>query len=349
MAERRSARYGWQRHPAFRVAASTPLGIALIVAVAVVLVWGTIVDARSGLSAALHTIYGAAWFQVLLALLVVSLVACVLKAAPFRWSHAGFIVTHASLLLVYAGAMLTIHLGARGVVRIVEGSTTDFYFDPAFVTCVDAVSGESADLPTGFEKDAERLRERYAGEVQAQGALGDVTVAIDRYCPDATPRGERAIRVRLEDGEGNTTSAWVRAYGRVDAALGERTLTIEYPKRVPLGFALRLDEFVAARYPHSTIPAAYKSYVAVEVGGETRRKVVAMNAPATIGGYTLYQSSYGTDAATRRPFTVLTLSRDPGAPVLYAGFGALLAGLIVTFYVSPALRRREQRQREVAA
>jgi cytochrome c biogenesis protein ResB len=348
MTEKRSPRYAWQRHPAFCVLASTPLGVGLIVAVAVVLIWGTIVGARTGLSTALHAIYGAVWFQALLALLVVSLVCCVLKVMPFRWSQLGFIITHLSLLLVYAGAMLTIHFGAQGVVRVVEGAATDSYFDPAFVSCSDPARGQSVDLPTGFEKDAERLRERYTGEVRVQAALDEVTVIIDRYHPDATPHAERAIRMRLEDGDGNATSARVHAYDRVDVELGGRTLTIEYPKRVPLGFSLRLDEFVARRYPHSSIPAAYESHMLVEgPGGATKREVIAMNAPATIGGYVLYQSSFGTDRETGRPYTVLALSRDPGAPVLYAGFGALLVGLIVSFYVRPVLRRREQRKREV--
>jgi hypothetical protein len=56
MTERRSPRYARQQIAVLRAAASTPLGIALIGAAAVVLAWGTIVDARSGSRMALRTI-----------------------------------------------------------------------------------------------------------------------------------------------------------------------------------------------------------------------------------------------------------------------------------------------------
>lgn len=460
MTERRSPRYAWQRNAAFRVAAATPLGIALIAAVAVVLVWGTVVDARSGLKIALRTTYGAVWFQVLLGALAVSLVCCTLKAMPYRWSHAGFIVTHVSLLLVFAGAVLTINFGAQGEVLIAEGGETGFYFDRAVVRCTDLSSGKSADLPTSFEATADRLKERFDGTVDAAtDALPGIRVLVDRYYADATPFGtstiqvsvpaqgidvsipavadpekrtpvegtahsltvvqlffdwkdneetggpdnalnpaarvvlhapdadfdlvlfarmpgfsmgehaapegvslvyryapesprmrdwqgaDSAIRVTTTDNEGHETTAWIRHYDCREITLGSRTVAVEYPKRVPFGFGLRLDRFVAKQYPHSRIPAAYESRLTVRPrNGPEREVTVAMNAPAKIGGYVLYQSSFGQDPETGRPFTVLSLSRDPGTTVLYVGFGALIAGLIVTFYISPQLRRREQAQ-----
>jgi len=458
--ERRSPRYAWQRNAAFRVAASMPLGIALIAVVAVVLVWGTVADARSGLKIALRTIYGAVWFQALLGALAVSLVCCTLKAMPYRWSHVGFIVTHVSLLLVFAGAVLTINFGAQGEVRIVEGGETDFFFDNAVVRCTDTSSGRLVEIPTSFEATAEQLRERFDGTVDvAPHALGGVEVVVDRYYPDATPFGtpeiraaipaqgidvsipavadpekripvegtahsltvvqlfydwkdneetggpdnalnpaarvvlhapdgdfdlvlfarmpgfsmgehaapegvslvyryapesprmrdwqaaDSAIRVTVSDEEGNQTVAWVRRYDRNEITVGSKRVMIEYPRRVPLGFALVLDEFVARQYPHSAIPAAYESHLTMKGGNAPARAVtVAMNAPVKIGGYLFYQSSFGHDPATGRALTVLSLSRDPGTTVLYAGFASMLVGLIVTFYISPQLRRREQAQ-----
>jgi len=460
MTERRSPRYAWQRNAAFRVAAATPLGIVLIVAVAVVLVWGTVVDARSGLGIALRTIYGAIWFQALLGALAVNLVSCTLKSMPYRWSHAGFIVTHLSLLLVFAGAVLTINFGAQGEVRIIEGGETVFYFDRAVVRCTDLSSGRSVEIPTSFEATAEQIRDRFDGTVDvAPHALGGVEVVVDRYYPDATPFGtpeiritvpaqgidvsipavadpekripvegtaysltvvqlfydwkdneetggpdnalnpaarvvlhapdgdfdlvlfarmpgfsmgehaapqgvslvyryapesprmrgwqaaDSAIQVTITDNEGHETTAWIRHYDCREITLGSRTVAVEYPKRVPFGFSLRLDRFVAKQYPHSGIPAAYESRLTVRPrNGPERELTVAMNAPAKIGGYVLYQSSFGQDPETGRPFTVLSLSRDPGTTVLYAGFASMLVGLIVTFYISPQLRRREQAQ-----
>jgi hypothetical protein len=457
----RSRRYAWQRNAVFRVAAATPLGIVLIAAVVVVLAWGTLVGARTSLDVALRTVYGAIWFQVLLGALALNLVCCTLKAMPYRWSHVGFLVTHLSLLLVFAGAILTTNFATRGEVRIAEGGRTSFYFDPALVRFTDTATGRSAQVGSGFEAQADRLREHYTGTVDARApGLDGVSLAIDRYYPDAavhgpsviefglprqnvsvtvaavvdpesavpikdtgytltvqkafydwkdgreaggpdapdnpavrvrvhTPDGDAdlvlfaqgavvatghrpppegvslryrflpasplmrgwqrinpAIRVTARDGDGHHESIWVSAYERGELTLGARTIAIEYPKRVPLGFSLGLDKFVARQHPHSSVPASFESHLTVDAGdGERRPAHVAMNAPATIGGYTLYQSDFGRDPETGRPLTVLALSRDPGTNVLYVGFGAAVAGLITTFYVSPVLRRREQARR----
>ncbi len=456
----RRRRYAWKRHPVFRFFASTPLAIVLIVVISVVLVWGTVLGARTSLRVALHSVYGGIWFQGLLGLLALNLLCCTLRALPYRLSHLGFLVTHLSLLLVYAGAVLTINFGAQGTVVIVEGRKTDFYFDPAFVQCTDASSGEAINISTTFEKRAALLQERYDGIVHARAnGPGGVSVLVDRYYPDASPAGtstitftipeqnvrevvpaiadpdkivpigktgssvtvertfydwkdgreagtpqdpgnpaaqivvhrpggdealtlfarfpgfsmrpeatagdfsatytyvsespellgweakDSVIRLTLTDEEGNRVSAWVPYFERREVALGARRFVIEYGRRVPLGFELVLDTFIAKHYPRSNIPAAFESHLTVrnQAGGE-RHAVAAMNAPAKIGGYVLYQSSYGTDTVTGLPYTVLSLSRDPGTALLYVGFATLTAGLIVTFYVSPWLRRRDRKR-----
>jgi hypothetical protein len=464
MTDQCGRRYAWQKSSLFRIMASTPLAIGLLVAVVLVLAGGTIVGARTSLSVALHTVYGAVWFQVLLGALAANLICCTLKAMPYRWSHVGFVVTHSSLLLIFAGAILTINFGAQGEVFIAEGGETGFYFDGAVVRCTELSSGTSADISTSFEATADRLKERFDGTVRAgTDALPGVRVLIERYYPDATafgtpeihvaipaqgvdvripaiaepearipitgtkytltiaqlfddrkdrtqaggpesalnpaarvvlhgpdgdsdlvlfarpqssstgdqraPEGvslgydyppqsprmrdwqvrDSAIRITLRDSAGQEATGWIRRYERREIALGSRSVAVEYPERVALGATLRLDQFVAKEYPHSRIPAAYESRLTVRSrNGSQRKATVAMNAPVTIQGYVLYQSSFGRDPETGQVFTVLSLSRDPGTPVLYAGFGVLITGLIVTFYVSPQLRRREQARRTEA-
>jgi cytochrome c biogenesis protein ResB len=52
-----------------------------------------------------------------------------------------------------------------------------------------------------------------------------------------------------------------------------------------------------------------------------------MNRPATHGGYTLYQASYHLDPGG--PSTsVLSVSWDPGQPVVFAGYVLMLAGMV---------------------
>ncbi len=460
-----SRRFAWTQHPLFRFLASTRLAIVLIVLIAGGLVSGSIVDVRTSHRVAMHAVYGAVWFQLLLGVFALNLICCTLKAAPYRLAHLGFLVTHVSLLLVLAAAMLTANFGIRGTVRIVEGERMDYYFDPALLRCADATSARAVNIPTVFETRADLLQERYDGVVHVHaGRLPGVSILVDRYYPDASPVGEStvtiaipgqrirqvipavadpdtrvsiegtdwaitiertfydwkdgreaggpeqagnpaarvivhrpggdvaltlfsrfpgfstqpepgqpgftatyrflpesplmrgwraenpAVRVNLSDDEGNRRTIWVRSRERAEVPLGNRRLVVEYPRRVPLGFGLVLREFVAKRYPHSNIPAAYESHLMVQrPSGQEQPAVIAMNAPARIGGFRLYQSSHGFDPKSRRRYTVLSLSRDPGAPVLYVGFAMLIAGLIVSFYLRPYLRRRRRGRREEAS
>lgn len=451
-------RFAWKRHPAFRFLASTRLTIVLIVLIAGSLVSGSIVDVRASHRVAMRTVYGALWFQVLLGLLALNLVCCALKVIPYRLAHLGFLITHASLLLILAAAILTASFGLQGTVRLLEGESTDYCLDPALLRCIDVTNGRAINVPTTFETRADLLRVRYDGvvDVCAKGLPG-VSVIVGRYYPDASPAGRstvtiampekgirqvipavadpharvaiegtdwaltiertfydwkdgreaggperpdnpavrviihrpsgdvaltlfarfpgfsmqpelgqsgfsvayeflpespqmrgwravnQAIRVTLGDDKGNQTAIWLRARERKEVLLGDHDLIFEYPRRVPLGFSLILREFVARQYPRSAIPAAYESHLAVRrAPGEEEQVVVAMNAPARIGGFRVCQSSYGFDPESNRRYTVLSLSRDPGAAVLQVGFAMLIVGLVVSFYLHPHLRRRRR-------
>jgi len=59
---------------------------------------------------------------------------------------------------------------------------------------------------------------------------------------------------------------------------------------------------------------------------------VRVNHPAFVQGYHIYQLSWGQSAdRLGRPvvYTVLQFIRDPGLPLVYAGFVALFAGVLL--------------------
>ena len=63
-----------------------------------------------------------------------------------------------------------------------------------------------------------------------------------------------------------------------------------------------------------------------------------MNRPVKYAGYTLYQSRYqpGRHGAT----SVLSVSRDPGLPIVFAGYIVTMVGMVVVL-----VRRVRQQQR----
>lgn len=99
--------------------------MTLIVALLVVLAWATFLEASRGRDYTQWYVYHSTWFLLLLALLGI----CVLSAAavrfPWKPRQAGFLITHAGLLVLLTGAVITYFYGQEGSVIIREGETAD--------------------------------------------------------------------------------------------------------------------------------------------------------------------------------------------------------------------------------
>jgi hypothetical protein len=76
----------------------------------------------------------------------------------------------------------------------------------------------------------------------------------------------------------------------------------------------------------------------VDPGGAIGERTLAVNSPLKFKGYTFYQTGYNPDDLT---WTSLEVVRDPGVPLVYAGFVLLIGGLSTIFYLNPWLSARE--------
>jgi hypothetical protein len=70
----------------------------------------------------------------------------------------------------------------------------------------------------------------------------------------------------------------------------------------------------------------YISQVRVVTKGGPK-KAIEVNRPFHYGGYYFYQSSYGLDSETHKPYTVLTVVSDRGLNLVFLGYAALFVGL----------------------
>jgi hypothetical protein len=97
-----------------------------------------------------------------------------------------------------------------------------------------------------------------------------------------------------------------------------------------LPFQLRLNDFIIERYPGSRMPSTYESRVTIldEVFGIEEPYRIYMNHILKYRGYRFYQTSYDEDEKG----SILSVSRDPGTPVTYAGYAILIIGLIVNLF-----------------
>lgn len=165
---------------------------------------------------------------------------------------------------------------------------------------------------------------------------------IDQPLEAVTPvRTSRmpAVLLKLTTGD-ESSEMWVQRGISRPVSVHGAPYEIRYGDRsTPLTFTLRLNDFRVVYYPGGRQPRSFESSITLAdpATGETREQVVSMNHPVKFGGYTLYQSSYNESGGAA--LSVLSIARDPGQPLVFAGYILTFVGMIVVLNN----RLREQR------
>lgn len=99
-------------------------------------------------------------------------------------------------------------------------------------------------------------------------------------------------------------------------------------EQISLPFSIRLMQFRIDRYPGTMQPSGFRSEVlVVEADGKVYPASIWMNHELAVHGWRLFQSSYRQEAG--RWATILSVSRDPGQPVVFVGYALLVLGLCI--------------------
>jgi len=137
--------------------------------------------------------------------------------------------------------------------------------------------------------------------------------------------------------------------GLVHLSEGETTAQYLQASRLrPLPFAMRLEATTVESEPIAkdlagatpmvgSAIADVKSTLDITCDGGKSRAIVGINAPIRVGGYRIYQV---TDPRHAAAGATLQVVRDPGLPLVYAGFITLLGGLLFNLYLNPWLNSR---------
>lgn len=105
----------------------------------------------------------------------------------------------------------------------------------------------------------------------------------------------------------------------------------------PLRFAYESRAATEGAVPRGPVKNFKSTLNLIEANAATRTATVAVNHPLKYKGYTFYQTGYNPDDLS---WTALQVVRDPGVPVVYAGFALLISGLFVVFYLNPWIEMR---------
>lgn len=349
--------------------ASVKFAVTVVVIIAAACVAGTIRPQWN--------VFYSWWFVALLATLSASVATCSVRrfatvrraTGSARRRALGSMLTHISILLILAGGVIRGVWGEKGHLEFREGETAAHFVADAGQRAlpfamrlakfeIETYGAEpAAEECTMHEKASEvdaccngllvawpekNLKATLPAKVGVEQAFGEFKITVLRYVPDfivdtktreVSSRSDAphnpAILVAVA-GPTYSNHRWLFAkfpdfvmHNKDAPAAGPSPLEMVYqnhtaaqPKRMPAGPV-----------------KSFKSTVELPDGTHT----LEVNRPLSYGGYTFYQSGYNPDDLT---YTSLQVVKDPGVPVVYAGFALMLAGLFIVFYLNPWLDAR---------
>src|SRR3989338_1742247 len=100
---------------------SLAIAVPLLIAIAIVLAWGTLYETRFGTAAVQRVVYRAWWFQALLGFLAINLAIAAWQRYPWKRQHAPFVLAHLGIILILLGGIIGGRFGIEGQLIIPEG------------------------------------------------------------------------------------------------------------------------------------------------------------------------------------------------------------------------------------
>lgn len=147
-----------------------------------------------------------------------------------------------------------------------------------------------------------------------------------------------AVLVRTS---GSQKPFWLALGERAPAQIGGRAAFVAFQNEmIELPFKLTLEKFSKVDYPGTQTAMSYESRVRLSRDGSVH--TISMNEPLKEAGYTLYQASYMLSPDSP-PVTVLSVNRDPGRPIKYAGSVILSIGIVMFTLMRSRVMRARQR------
>ena len=194
-----------------RALASLKLAVSLIIVLAAVIAVATILETKHGRQYSQWFVYHSSWFIGLLGLLGVSVFCAAYVRWPWKRHQTGFVITHAGLLVLLTGWILTLWHGIEGDVVLREGESTNALMlsqrcqvtaswaerpnDPAYVFTfeggpVDWKPGTKLDIGSVDGMSVRVLNYYQHGQ------------SVERWTADDARRGGPLVRFQLEGPDG---------------------------------------------------------------------------------------------------------------------------------------------------
>jgi len=116
----------WHNTPTGRLViflGSVRFAVPVMFFTAIALIYGTWLESTSNALVAKQLVYGSWWFVALMALICITLILSVVARFPLRKKHTGFVIVHASLIVIIVSGFTTFYTKAEGTMALKEGSS----------------------------------------------------------------------------------------------------------------------------------------------------------------------------------------------------------------------------------
>ena len=327
-------------------------------------------------------VFSSLWFIGLLCVLSASVATCsarrfatVRRTTGFARGRAfGSMLTHLSILMILAGGVIRGVWEEKGYLEFHEGQTVAQFVDDRGVkplpfaihltkfeveTYAQPKSTDGPETNASPPSDCDNallvawpeknLKATLPIKPGIEQAFGEFKITILKYVPDFV--------IDMNTKEVTSRSSEPRNPAILVAVAGptysnHRWLFAKFPDFTmhgPNGPASGPNPLQMIYQNHEATPResmsmgpikSFRSTVDLIDGGTvvgTRR--VEVNSPFSYKGYTFYQSGYNPNDLT---YTSLQVVKDPGVPVVYAGFSLMIVGLFIVFYLNPWLNERKK-------
>ncbi|NTU52777.1 MAG: cytochrome c biogenesis protein ResB [Chlorobiaceae bacterium] len=262
------------------------------------------------------------------------------KTFPFRLANLQFMLFHGGFWIALSCGLLGNSQLQRFVVPIDEGRATNVAYDrdteralhlPFSIFLKDFQIDQYAarlalyDPRTDqvIESNSKQMHDISKGATAEWPGVGSLTV-LD-YFPDALP-DSHGIPVPVE---GKNGFPFARVRLEVGGVVSEHWITSGGPQLKPQ-FVPMGDYYIVMAEGE---PKAFRSEVMVMgEGGERVAALLEVNKPVDFHGWKLYQMGYDEKAGRWSTLSLVEAVRDPWLPAVYVGFFMIMAGNLLFFW-----------------
>ena len=300
------------------------------------------------------------------ALLLISLLAKLITASPWRKATSGIFIAHLGVLLLLLGGLITAASSIEGYVALAKNDSASSFYDyhkrqltisknnaPVLrIALANIVKGNIISAPLPFSiriNDVCHNCTMAPREGDAPGLKGPAQKVmlspLANYLEDE--RNLAGIDLTVSgagtDGDG-TYLAFEPMEHQPTFKIGDDNYGITLGRaNYPLPFTIQLLDAQKEVHPGTDVPRSYRSTVLITDGELKQRASITMNHPLRYKGYTVYQASFNNaEDAPQTKIVSFAVVQNSGRVFPYVASLTLCLGLIIHLCLRlPALIRRK--------